>query len=91
MAIEQPRWVDSHCHLFASDDDPAVLLERADQAGIDWLMCPGIDLETSLQAHRLSVADRDRVASVGRTVRDFELRLRTPVQGGQCRIVAHAN
>ncbi len=54
-------WVDSHCHLFASDDDPEVLLERAAAADVEWLMCPGIDLETSLQAHRLSTADRSRV------------------------------
>lgn len=54
-------WVDSHCHLFASDDDPEELLDRATSAGIDWLMCPGIDLETSLQAHRLSISYRSRV------------------------------
>jgi TatD DNase family protein len=61
MMAQQLRWVDSHCHVFASDDDPAALLERAEAAGVDWLMCPGVDLETSLQAHRLSVADRRRV------------------------------
>ncbi len=61
MVTEQPRWVDSHCHLFASEDDPAALLERADHAGIDWLMCPGIDLETSLQARRLSIGDPRRI------------------------------
>lgn len=54
-------WVDSHCHLFASEDPATALLERAAAAGVDWLMCPGIDLETSLRAHSLSVTNRDRV------------------------------
>ncbi len=61
MAGSQPRWVDSHCHLFASEDDPEVLLDRANDAGVDWLMCPGIDLETSLEARRISLASPDRV------------------------------
>jgi len=54
-------WVDSHCHLFASEDTPEELLNRAADAGVDWLMCPGVDLETSLQAHRISAANQDRV------------------------------
>lgn len=54
-------WVDSHCHLFASEDTPDDLLGRAADAGVDWLMCPGVDLETSLQAHRISAANHDRV------------------------------
>lgn len=61
MATDQLQWVDSHCHLFASDAEPDVLLTRARQAGVDWLMCPGIDLQTSLQAHRLSAGDRSRI------------------------------
>ncbi|MDJ0664335.1 MAG: TatD family hydrolase [Acidimicrobiia bacterium] len=54
-------WVDSHCHLFAAADGPEALLERAGVAAVDWLMCPGIDLETSLQAHRLAVSYRNKV------------------------------
>jgi TatD DNase family protein len=54
-------WVDSHCHLFASEDPATALLERAGAAGVDWLMCPGIDLETSLLAHNLSAAQRSRI------------------------------
>lgn len=61
MTSDLPEWVDSHCHLFASDDAPDELLERAHAAGVQWLMCPGIDLETSLEAHRISAANRDRV------------------------------
>ena len=54
-------WVDSHCHLFASADAPDALLVRARVAGVDWLMCPGIDLETSLQAHRIATAHPGRI------------------------------
>lgn len=61
MASGKPRWVDSHCHLFASDDSPEMLLSRAEAAGVGWVMCPGIDLETSLEARRISLADRERV------------------------------
>lgn len=61
MAGNQPRWVDSHCHLFGSVEPVDALLERADVAGVDWLMCPGIDLETSLEARRISLSHPDRV------------------------------
>lgn len=54
-------WVDSHCHLWASDEDDRVLLDRALTAGVDWLMCPGTDLESSLESRRISLADRNRV------------------------------
>lgn len=56
------RWVDSHCHLFASEDSPAVLLERAAVVGVEWVMCPGIDLETSLEAQRIASDHPGRVA-----------------------------
>lgn len=54
-------WVDSHCHLFASDDGAGALLDRAATAGVDWLLCPGVDLETSLESHRIAAAFPDRV------------------------------
>lgn len=55
------HWVDSHCHLFAAEDDPSKVLDRAAAAGVDWLMCPGVDLETSLEARRLAATYPDRV------------------------------
>lgn len=61
MSDFQLRWVDSHCHLFASEDNPSDLLERAQAAGVDWVMCPGIDLETSLEARRIAGNDPKRV------------------------------
>ena len=52
MSANQARWVDSHCHLFATEDTPEEVLDRATAAGVEWLMCPGIDLETSLRITR---------------------------------------
>lgn len=44
------NWVDSHCHLFGSSEPPGPLLDRARSAGVDWVVCPGIDEETSRSA-----------------------------------------
>jgi TatD DNase family protein len=57
-------WVDSHCHLQLTDQEPSVLLGRAPE--VDWLVVPGIDTVSSRAA--LVLADRypDRVvAAVG--------------------------
>lgn len=40
-------WVDSHCHVFMLDD-PLGAVDRAIEAGIEWMLVPGVDLETSL-------------------------------------------
>lgn len=53
-------WVDSHCHVFMLDDPPGAV-DRAVAAGIEWLLVPGVDLETSLQARRLASDRPDRV------------------------------
>ena len=51
-----PGWVDTHCHLFLIAEDPATAIDRAVAAGVSWMLCPGIDLETTLQAR--AIADR---------------------------------
>lgn len=61
MLGETVRWVDSHCHLFAGAETPGTLLDRAAAAGVAWLMCPGIDLETSLQSRLIAGDYPDRV------------------------------
>lgn len=48
-------WVDSHCHLFLSPDPPFELLARAAAAGVQWVMCPGTNLESSLAARTLAL------------------------------------
>ena len=54
-------WVDSHCHLQLTDQEPAVLLERAPD--VDWLVVPGIDSPSSIAA--IALADRypDRIVA----------------------------
>lgn len=54
-------WVDSHCHLYMADAPPSELLERAEATGVDWVMCPGVDLESSLRSRRIATAHPDRV------------------------------
>ncbi|MGC2241008.1 MAG: TatD family hydrolase [Acidimicrobiia bacterium] len=38
-------WVDTHCHLQLDQRDPAALLQRAPH--VDWVVAPGVDLESS--------------------------------------------
>lgn len=53
-------WVDTHCHLQLADASPELLLERADGV-VDWLVAPGIDLDSSLASLALAEAHPDRV------------------------------
>jgi TatD DNase family protein len=46
-------WVDSHCHVFMLDD-PLGAVDRAIDDGIEWMLVPGVDLETSLQARQIA-------------------------------------
>jgi TatD DNase family protein len=54
-------WVDTHCHLFMAEPTPGALLDAAQEAGVDWVMCPGTGLEESLAARKLAVAEPTRV------------------------------
>jgi TatD DNase family protein len=61
-----PRWVDSHCHLQSVSGDPAEVLARGRDAGVEWLVCVGTDLATSRQAVELARAHPEHVrATVG--------------------------
>ena len=51
----QPGAVDTHCHLFLGDREPSDVVETARAAGVDRLICVGIDPETS--ARSLELAD----------------------------------
>lgn len=52
-------WVDTHCHLQLDDRDPGELLDRAGE--VDWLVAPGVDLESSLASLRLAQRYEGRV------------------------------
>jgi TatD DNase family protein len=70
--------VDTHCHLFLLDGDPAEAVQRARAAGVDTLVCVGIDPESS----RRSVA----LAGSLRGVAEIETLLTNPlvVAVGEC-------
>ncbi len=58
---------DTHCHLyldqFAGDRD--AVIQRATEAGVDKLLVPGMDLETSHEAVRLAETHSNIFAAVG--------------------------
>jgi len=58
----EASWVDTHCHLFLGDEDPGSALEEAAAHGVAKVLCPGIDLETSLAARRIAGDFEDTVA-----------------------------
>jgi TatD DNase family protein len=47
--------VDTHCHLFLVEREPSLVVEAARQAGVDRLICVGVDPATS--ARSLEMAD----------------------------------
>lgn len=46
--------VDTHCHLFLLDDDPAEVIREAARAGVGTLICVGIDPQTSRRSLELA-------------------------------------
>jgi TatD DNase family protein len=46
--------VDTHCHLFLMDQEPAVAVETARAAGVERLLCVGVDLATSRRSLELA-------------------------------------
>ncbi len=48
--------VDTHCHLFLLEHEPADVVEAANEAGVDRIICVGVDPSTS--ARSLGLAER---------------------------------
>ena len=46
--------VDTHCHLFLLEAEPADVVETSKAAGVDRLICVGIDVETSRRSAELA-------------------------------------
>jgi len=67
VSVESSYLTDTHCHLdFASfDQDRALVIERARAAGLKRILNPGIDIETSKAALRLTEAYSEVYAAVG--------------------------
>lgn len=59
--VATTAWVDSHCHLTLHGDDPGALLDRAAAAGVAWVMCPGVDADSSKEARRVAADHPGRV------------------------------
>ena len=61
----QPGAVDTHCHLFLLDREPTDVVEAARAAGVDRLICVGVDPETSLRSLELADAIDGVFATAG--------------------------
>jgi len=55
------RWVDTHCHLTMLDEPAGRVLDRAATVGVGWVMCPGIDADSSNAARAVAGAEPGRV------------------------------
>ncbi|MFN2525739.1 MAG: TatD family hydrolase [Actinomycetota bacterium] len=47
-------WVDSHCHIYDLEEDPAAAIRRAESAGVGGIVVLGVDPATSRKALELS-------------------------------------
>lgn len=61
----QPGAVDTHCHLFLLDREPSGVVEAARAAGVDRLICVGLDPETSLRSLELADSIEGVFATAG--------------------------
>ena len=64
---DHPALADTHCHLCLADFEPDLseVLERARQAGVERILVPGIDLDTSRRAVELAEDHQEIFAAVG--------------------------
>jgi len=57
--------VDTHCHLFLMDSEPSGVVEAAKAAGVDRLICVGVDPETSRRSLELADSIEGVFATAG--------------------------
>jgi TatD DNase family protein len=57
--------VDSHCHLFLCDREPPEVVEAAKAAGVDRIVCVGVDPETSARSRDLADSIEGVFATAG--------------------------
>ena len=58
-------WVDTHCHLHMADADSSLLVDRAVEAGVEWLVCPGTDAAGSAAAAAIAASDPRVLGTAG--------------------------
>jgi TatD DNase family protein len=61
VTVPTMGWVDSHCHLQLDEREPELLLARA--IAVDWVVVPGVDVESSRASARLAGLHPGRVVS----------------------------
>jgi TatD DNase family protein len=59
--VGDAKWVDTHGHLFMLDDSLDAVLSRAATAGVSWVMCPGVDAESSARSEAIASGHTDFV------------------------------
>ena len=60
--LEQFKWVDTHCHLQLTKDK----IENLYLDNIEYLIIPGVDIESSLEARDVSLSlDKESYWSAG--------------------------
>jgi TatD DNase family protein len=64
--------VDTHCHLFLLDREPADVVEAAKAAGVDRVICVGVDPETSARSLELAETLEGVFATAGMHPHDAE-------------------
>ena len=65
--------VDTHCHLFLVDREPSLVVETARGAGVDRLLCVGVDPATSARSLELADSIAGVFATAGMHPHDAEL------------------
>jgi TatD DNase family protein len=69
----QSGMVDTHCHLFLVDREPSLVVETAREAGVDRLLCVGVDPATSARSLELADSIAGVFATAGMHPHDAEL------------------
>ena len=67
--------MDTHCHLFLIEEDPATVVEQARAAGVGTMVCAGIDPGSSQRSLELAESFRGVFATAGmhpHTASDFD-------------------
>jgi TatD DNase family protein len=65
LADDQVGAVDSHCHLYLMETDPSAAVAQANAAGVERMVCVGIDPETSARSLELAESFRGVFATAG--------------------------
>ncbi len=65
--------MDTHCHLFLVDREPSLVVEAARAAGVDRVICVGVDPETSARSLELADSMPGVFATAGMHPHDAEL------------------